>query len=63
MLELFKGRPMNLKETYPEYEKEFKPHEFRKHVNNQRQRELGAAGWQMQRNIDGSMNHHAQYKR
>ena len=62
-LELFKGRPMELKEAYPEYEKEFKLPEFQKHVNNERQRKLGVAGWQVRRNVEGSMNHHARYKR
>jgi len=59
-LERFKGKPRELKTTCPEYD-EFEDKEFRKHVNNTRQRHLGSVGWQFRRNLEGSKDHHAKY--
>ena len=60
-LERYRGKPLELKNTCSEYKEEFGSAEFRKHVNNERQRELGAAGWQVRRNIECSVNHHSRY--
>lgn len=57
----YRGKALELKNTCSEYKEEFGPAEFRKHVNNERQRKLGAAGWQIRRNIECSMNHHSRY--